>query len=131
MGSDDGGDGGNDPGMFRGRLGLNARYVTLVAVGAGGARRPARDERALILALFAADRPSEGHKKRPLSRVRAAQSPELLPLAASVLPRRRRFARRTCPQSLKNPLHPAQYLPGENVAARLQRDRNGTVSLRV
>jgi hypothetical protein len=33
-------------------------------------------------------------------------------------------------ESLKNPLHVVQYLSGENVAARIQRERNGTVSLR-
>jgi hypothetical protein len=37
MGSDDSGNGGGDPGLFHGRLGLNARHLTLVAAGAPGA----------------------------------------------------------------------------------------------
>ena len=134
MGSDDGGNGGDDPDVFHGRLGLNARHITLVAVGAGCVQHPVRDERVLILALFAADRPSEGHKRRPLSRVRAVQNPELLRLAVWGLPGGCRFEPRDRSDSLKYPLQRAQYLPGtypvKNVAARLQRERNGTVSLR-
>jgi hypothetical protein len=113
MGSDDGGNGGDDAGVFHGRLGLNARHVTLVAVGAGCVQHPVRDERVLILALFAADRPSEGHKRPPLSRVRAVQNPELLRLAVWGLPGGRRFEPRDRSDSLKNPLQRAQYFPGK------------------
>ena len=113
MGSGDGGNGGDDPDVFHGRLGLNARHVTLVAVVAGHVQRSIRDERVLILALFAADRPPEGHKRRPLSRVRAVQNPELRRLAVWGLPGGCRFEPRDRSDSLKNPLQRAQYLPGE------------------
>src|SRR5258705_4094236 len=130
-GSDDGGNRGGDAGVFHGRLGLNAPHITLAAVGAGRVQTPnPRNERLLILALFCgwpAVRPSQ---KAPLSPVRVVPSPELLRFAASRLRSRSRFDRRDGSKSLKNPLHADQYLSGENVAARLQRERNGTVSLR-
>jgi hypothetical protein len=44
---------------------------------AGCDQSRARDERVLILALIAADRPLECHKRRPLSRVGAVQNPEI------------------------------------------------------
>jgi hypothetical protein len=109
MGSDDGGDGGDDAGVFHGRLGLNAWHVTLVAVGAGGAQHPVRDERVLILALFAADRPVRGSQKTSVTRIRAVQNPELLRLAVLGLPGGRRFELRDRSDSLKNPLPRAQY----------------------
>jgi hypothetical protein len=48
IGSDDRGNGGGDPDVFLGRLGLNARHVTLVAVGAGCFNASPRNERVLI-----------------------------------------------------------------------------------
>ena len=69
--------GGGRPDAFQGRLGLNARHVTLVAVTPACDQSRARDERVLILALIAADRPLECHKRRPLSRVGAVQNPEI------------------------------------------------------
>ncbi|MEH2537418.1 hypothetical protein V1278_002257 [Bradyrhizobium sp. AZCC 1577] len=43
IGSDEGGNGGNDPEIFHGRLGLNARHITLVAGGAGCVQTQVRD----------------------------------------------------------------------------------------
>jgi hypothetical protein len=42
-GTGDEGSGGDKLEAFHGRLGLNARHVTLVAAGAGRVRRPIRE----------------------------------------------------------------------------------------
>jgi hypothetical protein len=78
MVSDDRGNGGGDPDGFRGRLGLNARHITLVAVVAGCVQRQSANERVLILALFAADWPYERPKGAGYRGFGGAQTPELL-----------------------------------------------------
>src|SRR5437762_2573829 len=51
MGSDDGGN-GDDADVFHGRLGLNARHITLVAVVAGYVQRSIREMNACSSCLF-------------------------------------------------------------------------------
>ena len=69
IGSDDGGNGGGDAGVFHGRLGLNARHITLVAAGGGYVQRSIREMNACSSwPLFAASRPPEGTKGAVIAR---------------------------------------------------------------
>jgi hypothetical protein len=130
MRSDDGGDRGDDAGVFHGRLGLNVRHLTLVAVGAGNVQRSFREMNTCSSwpYLPQAGRPSV--TKGAVSRVRAVLNPGFLALLLWDRQINADSSRHDHSESLKNPLHVVQYLSGENVAARIQRERNGTVSLR-
>ena len=89
-----------------------------------------RNEHVFILALFASGWSSRVSQKVPLSRVRAVLNPGFLALLLWDRQINADSSRHDHSESLKNPLHAVQYLSGENVAARIQRERNGTVSLR-
>src|SRR6186713_1416801 len=127
MRSDDGRNRDDDAGVFHGRLGLNVRHLTLVAVGAGNVQRAFREMNTCSSWPYLPQGwSSRVSQKVPLSRVRAVLNPGFLALLLWDRQINADSSRHDHSESLKNPLHAVQYLSGENVAARIQRERNGT-----
>jgi hypothetical protein len=107
MGSDDGGN-GDDAGLFHGRLGLNARHLTLVAVGGRHVQRAGRQMNACSSLPFL---PLAGRPKVTKDAVIAPSrrsEPRIFQLCGLDRQTNADSSRHDHSESLKNPLHVAQ-----------------------
>jgi len=108
LGFGDRGNGSDDAGVFHGRLGLNARHITLVAVGAGYVQRSIREMNACS-SLPSLPPAGRSNVTKGAVIVRSDRSePAFFSFAAWCRQTNADSSRHDHSESLKNPLHAAQ-----------------------
>jgi len=108
MRADDGGNRGDDAGVFHGSLGLNVRHLTLVAVGAGNVQRSVREMNACSSWPYLPQAGRPNVTKGPVIARSDRSEPRIFSFAAWDRQTNAESRRHDHSESLKNPLHTVQ-----------------------